>query len=152
MPNRIIRSEIVTSDKRGWIYVLDDHMGHFKIGCAAVLDKRIKQLAIQLPFSVSIAYCFQADAYQAVERDLHRHFKHRRLKGEWFELDTEDFAHIHGVADCAGYYELPSGEMVRDRFYGLSESKPEISLIEWLEEHMEELEYLQKGYGKGLYE
>jgi hypothetical protein len=134
-----------THQDTGWIYVLDNNLGHYKIGRAEVLDKRIRQLKIQLPFPVNIAYCFQTRHHKQVESDLHKHFKHRRLNGEWFELDFEDFVYITELAQCSGYYELPSGELVRDRFFDVPDPaqeppQPEMTLAEWIEEHIEELD------------
>lgn len=102
----------------GWIYVLDDKLGHYKIGCAEKLDKRVKQLKIQLPFKVVVSYCFETTDYQRVERGLHRRFNYARLNGEWFQLIEDDFEYIWELADFSGFFEMPNGTLMEDGIMG----------------------------------
>ena len=107
--------------ERGWIYVLDDGMGHFKIGWAYNLDRRVKDLKIQLPFKVRVAYAFETDNPRQVESILHRYFADRRLNGEWFALKDNprtngeyDFDAITYLANDSGIFENVDGTWYKD--------------------------------------
>lgn len=101
-------------DRCGWVYVLDNDMGHYKIGRTASLNARMKQLHVHLPFPVSIAYCFLTDDCHRDEKALHLIFADKRLNGEWFALDLDDFGFIYEMANYSGYWETRSGEMELD--------------------------------------
>ena len=107
--------------ERGWIYVLDDGMGHHKIGWAYNLDQRVKWLKIQLPFKVRVAYAFETDNPRQVESMLHRYFAGKRLNGEWFALNDDpksrdgwDFAVISYLANDSGIFENIDGKWYKD--------------------------------------
>jgi len=106
--------------KRGWVYVLDDRMGHFKIGCAVNLDRRIRQLKILLPFPVIVAYAFETDNPRQVEAMLHQRFADKRLNGEWFALNDNpktkdyDFIFITDIARNTGIFENIDGTWFSD--------------------------------------
>lgn len=94
----------------GWIYVLDNGMGHYKIGKTIHPTLRIKQLSIQLPFPVTIAYIFRDENHHEAEKALHALFAPKRLNGEWFELDPiDDIGRIQELADWSGWYEVDGG-------------------------------------------
>ena len=100
----------------GWVYVLDDGQGHYKIGKAKDLTRRVRDLRIQLPWPITVNYAFQSTNYHQDERTLHQHFKHKRLNGEWFDLELDDLGAIYEFAGYRGLYEW-CGEMVRDPMY-----------------------------------
>lgn len=89
----------------GWIYVLDDGQGHYKIGRTNSLDGRMKRLKIQLPFAVTIAYACEVDDPVAAEKYLHQLFADRRMNGEWFALGKPDFGPIAEIASGRHVYE-----------------------------------------------
>ncbi len=103
----------MTNKSNGWIYVLDDQLGHYKIGKAADLNRRVKQLRIQLPYPVTIHYAFQTTDQHSDEQVLHELFATKRLNGEWFRLDLEDLATIYEHCDFTGFYEW-GGQLVAD--------------------------------------
>lgn len=112
-------------DRSGWIYVLDNGMGHYKIGRTFHFGKRMKQLHIHLPFPVTVAYCFHDEDCVETEKALHEILAHRRLNGEWFALELDDFKEIYEMAGYNGYWESKSGEFLLDPFGVL----PELSAV-----------------------
>lgn len=100
----------------GWVYVLDNGMGHYKIGSTARLKNRMKRLRIQLPFPVSVAYCFLDSDHVETEKTLHDIFKGKRMNGEWFALDLDDFEEIYEMAGYSGFWESRSGDLMPDPF------------------------------------
>jgi len=81
-------------EKPGWIYVLKADNGMCKIGQTTNLNKRIKQLGIQLPYELEVACTVWTDHVVIAEQILHKHYKEKRAKGEWFALTEENIAEI----------------------------------------------------------
>lgn len=111
-------------DTSGWVYVLDDLQGHYKIGKGKDLNRRVKQLRIQLPYPVALHYAFQTPNCHADEKTLHEQFKDKRLNGEWFGLELDDLGAIYDFANYEGLYEW-CGKLVRDPMFNpLALSRP----------------------------
>lgn len=134
-------------DRSGWIYVLDNGMGHYKIGRTFYFAKRMKQLHVHLPFPVTVAYCFHDDDCISTEKWLHKKLSHRRLNGEWFALDIDDFAIIYELASYTGYWESRSGEFLPDPFMPANpDNWLEIHISDEIEDIVEkEIEWMKEG-------
>jgi hypothetical protein len=96
----------VSAPIAGFVYIIGSPDGYCKIGRAKVLDSRLKQIALQLPFKVELIHSIAvADPIQA-ERVLHRRFADRRMNGEWFALTPEDIDWLKARSDvhelCVG--------------------------------------------------
>lgn len=81
-----IRRRTFTPD--GYVYVLRAG-DYYKIGRAKDADSRIRQLKIQLPFPVEVAYLFPCEDYVATEAFYHRLYADVRVNGEWFLLGQQ---------------------------------------------------------------
>lgn len=77
----------------GYVYVLESGP-FFKIGRAQDLDRRVKQLKIQLPFPVTVAHTVRTNDAIAAELFFHEIFRGKRVNGEWFGLDRIDLEWI----------------------------------------------------------
>ena len=90
--------------RAGYVYVLEsENKEYYKIGKTKVLAVRvIKQLKVQLPFAVNVAYAFATDDRSRDETKLHRHFRSKRLNGEWFALNEDDLLHIRAFCNYRG--------------------------------------------------
>ena len=78
---------------RGFVYVVFIHTGSeffYKIGLATHLDGRIKGHQTSSPFEIRLAIAYFVPNMRAEERTLHALFAHKRVRGEWFQLDRED--------------------------------------------------------------
>jgi hypothetical protein len=77
-----------------YVYFLgnaNDSTTLIKIGVAVDIAQRIYQLQTLAPFKLT---CFeyveaQGRAYE-IEKALHRHFRTRRVKGEWFDIRKDE--------------------------------------------------------------
>lgn len=112
----------------GFVYVLESSESYYKIGKSKDVGRRIKQLGIQLPFKLTLAYAFYTPACSKIEELLHQGFSAKRLNGEWFNLDLDDFAEIHEVAHFTGFYERNDGQLALDPFFLLSDLPPQIEV------------------------
>lgn len=83
---------------RTWIYLIRDHdSGLVKIGRADDPTRRINQLRAEstlLPKPHSFEFLFYLLARPQVERELHREYADKRVRGEWFELTSDDIEAI----------------------------------------------------------
>lgn len=70
----------------------DEHTGLYKIGRSIDPNYREKTLLPQAPKVRKIFISPIAD--KKIEKELHRKFKSKRIRGEWFELDESDINYI----------------------------------------------------------
>ena len=80
----------------GYVYLMQDDSGLYKIGATANLGKRFEQLKSGNPSLVLLLFAEVADP-MALERLLHDKFHKQRKYGEWFELCEEDVETIGGI-------------------------------------------------------
>jgi hypothetical protein len=77
----------------GYVYVIRSPHG-FKIGKTVNLKQRTKLFEVKLPFKNSLEHYAWFDDYTHAERSFHHRFHHKRLEGEWFDLQPEDIDSI----------------------------------------------------------
>lgn len=79
-----------TTENGGFIYLLTDQQGHYKIGHTKTLDKRIYQLGTQPPFEIKLLKSCWVPHRQDVEKWLHKICEQYRMRGEWFKFDDQE--------------------------------------------------------------
>lgn len=82
----------------GYVYLMKDASGSYKIGATANLDKRLEQLKSANPTIELVKFAESRDP-MALERQLHAYFREKRGHGEWFGLDECDISEIGRVLD-----------------------------------------------------
>ena len=75
----------------GWVYLLKSGP-HYKVGRSETLEKRIRQISIALPESVTLVHAIETDDPVGIEAYWHRRFAPQRLNGEWFKLGTSELS------------------------------------------------------------
>lgn len=89
--------------RSGYVYLLKAENGLYKIGRSRTPDVRIRDITKAVaPFDIKIIHtAFYPDCYKA-ESDLHKLFREKRRRGEWFELSNEEvmvvIAHAYEAA------------------------------------------------------
>jgi len=66
--------------------------GWYKIGRANDIEKRYQGLASSVPFELQKIAVFECDNNAWTEQQLLAHFATKRIRGEWFRLDSQDVA------------------------------------------------------------
>ncbi len=86
-------------DKFGHVYIIEGtHKGitRHKIGKANDLKDRIKTFSVKIPFDIKVVASFYVIDPLQFESALHDIMRHKRIAGEWFDLEQQD---VYGL--CA---------------------------------------------------
>lgn len=75
----------------GYVY-MQRHASDYKIGFTTSLNKRGRQIQIELPQEIELVHSILTDDPQGVEAYWHRRFADKRTRGEWFRLTKNDVA------------------------------------------------------------
>lgn len=80
--------------RSGFVYLFSSENGLYKIGRAVNPSRRFRQLWTLSPIDVySVCTIATSDMYET-ECQLHRRFLDKRVKGEWYRLNSEDVKFI----------------------------------------------------------
>lgn len=79
----------------GFVYLMKS-TGKYKIGKAACVEKRYRQIATMIPVPLELIHFIKVEDALGVEAFWHRRFKSKRVGGEWFELDAADVEAFKG--------------------------------------------------------
>ncbi len=75
----------------GYVY-MQRHAQDYKIGFTTSLNKRGRQIQIELPQEIELVHAILTDDPPGVEAYWHRRFADKRTRGEWFRLTKGDVA------------------------------------------------------------
>lgn len=84
----------------GYIYVIKNNEGHYKIGISRIPKTRIDFLGVKLPFPIEAVHVFSCDDSYEAESFLHDKYRRegKGLVGEWFKLEDNDVEMIKKVS------------------------------------------------------
>lgn len=83
----------VSGSHAGVVYVLKSAYG-FKVGRTRNVPARMRAFGVHLPFVYTIPLCVWFEDCHNAERHYHEIFAHKRINGEWFDLDESDIQQI----------------------------------------------------------
>lgn len=69
-------------------------VGRVKIGLSSDPNKRLQQLQTSAPVNLELFAFKKFKNAPIKETTLHERFKHKRVHGEWFELDDIDYVQL----------------------------------------------------------
>jgi len=73
-----------------FVYLIKSDENLYKIGYSKNVNKRLKQLKTANPNNLQIVETYKSAFPRKLENYLHNIFKHKRVSGEWFDLDISD--------------------------------------------------------------
>lgn len=73
----------------GYVYLLK-WGDRYKVGCAANLERRVKEIRTEIPDELEVVHSIRTDDQFGIEGYWKRRFKLAHLKGEWFKLNASD--------------------------------------------------------------
>lgn len=88
------RNNPALKKKKGFVYLMRSENDKYKIGYSKDPKKRLKSLQNDTPFALECLRVIQTDDMTKLERDMHKHYKDRRIVGEWFSLNDEDVSYF----------------------------------------------------------
>ena len=75
--------------KSRFIYIVKSDK-YYKIGLAKNTNNRLQSFQTSTPKKVKLIFEKEVEDYVRVEKDLHKKFKKKRIRGEWFKLSKTD--------------------------------------------------------------
>jgi hypothetical protein len=88
------------------VYVLKTGRNLYKIGKTQDLQKRLASYHTHLPFIFRLIRQYTTSQMDDLEDILHTIFQHKRVKGEWFELQPDDLVICDNIARSYAQVEL----------------------------------------------
>ena len=76
-----------------YVYVIKCQ-DYYKIGKANNVDSRLRDLQVSNPYDLELIKTFEVDDGFRFEKFLHKTFKNKHSRGEWFKLSREDLVKI----------------------------------------------------------
>lgn len=95
------------------LYLIKADNGLTKIGKAACPHSRFGEIKNASPIPILLIHTALVDNADALERELHDLFTHKRSHGEWFKLSDQDIAEI---ASRYPAVEIPKTRLHRQLF------------------------------------
>lgn len=95
-------------DVLGYVYIIKECglNKYYKIGKTSTIQGRLNALETAMPYPMEIILIIVTSDYDALESELHRRFKHKRRKLEWFELDENDITRINRIGENYVYSKM----------------------------------------------
>jgi hypothetical protein len=84
---------MIKDNDSGYVYVVKSG-NYFKIGKTKSPKSRISSLQTGNPENIEPIYVIKCNNMSALETDLHRRFYNKRIRGEWYALNSEDLKHL----------------------------------------------------------
>ena len=76
-------------ERGGFVYLIKSPYG-YKIGKTKNMKQRSQLFSVKLPFAIEILRYGWFDDYSSAEAQFHREYAHKRLEGEWFNLNEAE--------------------------------------------------------------
>jgi len=90
----IYRLDSSASPLAGFVYLLADGEGYYKIGRTNSIDNRMRAFTTQWRVKAKLIHVMQTDDMCKLESILHEQFAGKRQNGEWFKLTKADVERI----------------------------------------------------------
>jgi hypothetical protein len=89
------------SKMSGYVYFIKSDFG-YKIGMTSDIKKRLQTFSVKLPFAFSLHSYAQSNRYSELEKSLHLAISDKRINGEWFLINEDDWRIIDFIIEKNG--------------------------------------------------
>lgn len=83
-------TQIANNGHPGYVYVVKSDTGHYKIGRTVNFRDRARTFGVKLPVEIEFLVLIETGNDMLLEATLHQQYQHKRVNGEWFNLDDND--------------------------------------------------------------
>ncbi len=84
--------------QRGYVYIITDTYGNYKIGKTGNPLSRLLSLQLGLPYFEIVHYIYCRNMHDR-EKELHERYKDKKIRNEWFKLTAEDIEYIKTIGN-----------------------------------------------------
>jgi hypothetical protein len=86
------------------IYLLRDGNGNYKIGITTRKStSRVKELQTGNAEEIKVVAEFESKYFRKLESVMHRTYSNKRMKGEWFQLESKDTQNF--ISECQSLHD-----------------------------------------------
>lgn len=83
-----------TKVRLGFVYLIQSENLLTKIGSSRNVHQRFKDLLCGCPVEIIVTHTLESENYIKIEAILHKRYDKKRIRGEWFNLSSQDIADI----------------------------------------------------------
>ncbi len=80
-----------------FVYFLKSTHGGIKIGKTKSVKQRMENMFVKLPFPNELIRVIPTKDSTKLEKQLHEHFKDKKINGEWFDITEKDVHDIFSI-------------------------------------------------------
>lgn len=113
----------------GFVYLMQEENGLCKIGRATDTNQRLGSVRTDSPNRVDLLHDFFSADYKEAEKKLHERFATKRIRGEWFSLNSDDIASIKAIPDERDANDIPYYHMDANKHPDVDLSKAGIPFM-----------------------
>jgi predicted GIY-YIG superfamily endonuclease len=88
-------------DNEGCVYVVGDTYGNYKIGLSNDFEKRLTSYRTAMPNEPEVIVVIKTKNMVDLEKKLHKKYKDRHIKNEWFRLTESDLEYLKSLESGA---------------------------------------------------
>lgn len=94
-PDHIDQLVFTKNSKIGYVYFIQENFTYTtKIGRSHNLEDRLRIFISDFPFNIKLLHYIKTDNYEQIELEFHKHYKSKRVNGEWFLLEEEEITNL----------------------------------------------------------
>ena len=79
--------------QEGYVYLMQ-FGSEYKIGTSNNVERRFRELRTQMPYEGRIIHTIATGDPEGIEAYWHQYYSGKRLKGEWFQLSSNDIRYF----------------------------------------------------------
>lgn len=84
----------------GFVYFIKSSTGLYKIGLAVDIERRFRELSIEYSSEdLELVRTIETENMMHTEQRFHNIFSKKRQHGEWFALESKDFALVDTIEE-----------------------------------------------------
>ncbi len=138
------------STRQNCVYILKTGKNLYKIGKTRDLQKRLASYHTHLPILFRVVRQYAAANMNELEESLHIVFQHRRIKGEWFQLNDQELIICDNIARHYALDKLQQQTKARQQAGVHYSNDPLLQVMEANEKYLRDYSHVADDIKLGL--